>query len=1123
MKVTKTGSVRLQLILWVLLFPLMSMAQNAVTGRVLSVSDQTPLPGATILVNGSKAGTSTDIEGRFSIRAKTGDVLTISGVGITTQEYTIGKEMQNLVISVVAQAKDLNEVIVTALGIKKETKRLGYSIQEVKGSELLKAREPNPINGLVGKVAGLNIGINQELLSTPTVLLRGVPLAFYVVDGIPINSDTWNISPDDIESYTVLKGPTAAALYGSRGINGAILITTKRGAKNKKGFTVEFNSSNQMENSFIANPKVQNQYGGGEKQQYAFGDYNSNGNSVDGTNDEDYDVWGPQMDIGLKLPQFDGTYDPTQYFSYTSGDGQTHQSHIMPTPWVSRGKNNLDHFLKPGFLTKNNVSFSSVTDRSNLRMSVSQSYQNGITPNTGLNTVNINLIESYDVTSKFKIEANLNYNRQFTPNIPDVNYGPNSLIYDVDIWTGSDWNVEDPKIKAIWQPGKEGIQSMFVEYKRYQNPYFMSYKWLRSHYKNDLYGWLAFTYRFNKNFSALLRSNVTTYDVLRQEMEPWSAHPYGDEHNHGNYREDRRDLWENNTELIFSYNQENIGNTGISISANAGGTARNMKFGSSYTSTNQLIVPEVYTFANSYLPIRSYNYGSNLLMLSGYYSADITYKNYFTIATTGRVDKTSALPVGRNTFFYPSVSLSSAISDYVTMPKVISFLKIRGSFANVKDGGTDALVGASFQSLNANSPVGYGNSYYTPYDGPNYHLATPYYSTGYTYNNQTGANAPNYVVDQNIKPSSRSNFEFGMDMRFLRNRLGLSATYFQYKDGPLISNQYVSETSGLSYFTTNGGTTKRTGAELSLTGTPIQRKNFSWNVMINWASYKEVWTAFAGGVKEESNGTGYPTKIGDRFDQLYAGVEAKTPDGTVIVDEGGFPIYLQKDQKFGHSDPDFSWGIHNSLAYKSFTFSFQFDGMVGGTIGDYVKRKLTEGGRGLNTVTGVIGQARAYESAHWGDPGYNGAIQNGKPIMSGNQVQVTGGSSNIVYDPVTGVITNGKSLTYTPNATATHWMQDYVSSFYNDAEHTSTSKTYAKLREVVLTYSLPARFFEKSFISKIDLSLVGRNLIYFFHKDFHDIDVDQFPGRSVFNEVAREHTLQTPTTRSYGFNINVVF
>lgn len=1113
------------LLLYFITIPLFNfslLAQGGVVrGKVTDASNKQPVAGATVAVKNSNKATSTNSSGEFSINASNQDELVVSYVGYENKSLRVSGSFADIQIN--PASTQLNDVVVTALGIRKETKRLGYSVQEVKGSDLLKAREPNPVNGLAGKVAGLNVGINQEILAAPTVLLRGSPLNFYVVDGIPINSDTWNISPDDIESYTVLKGPTAAALYGSRGINGAILITTKRAGRNKKGFTVEFNTSNQFNKGFIADPKVQNEYGGGEKQQYAFGDYNSNGNSVDGTNDEDYDVWGPRLDIGLMLPQYDGKYDPTQYFTYKSGDGSVHQSHIQPTPWISRGKNNLNNFLKTGFLTKNNISFSAASDRSNLRMSVSNSYQTGITPNTSLNTVNFNVIESYDVTDKFKIEGNINYNRQSTPNIPDVNYGPNSIIYDVDIWTGADWNVKDPSITNIWQPGKEGIQSMFVEYKRYQNPYFMSYEWLRGHYKNDLYGWMAFTYRFNKNLSMMLRSNVTTYNVLRTEKEPWSAHPYGDEHNHGNYREDRRDLWENNSELLVSYNKENFANSGFSITANAGGTSRNMKYGSSYVSTNQLIVPEVYTFANSYLPVRAYSYGANLLMLSAYYSADITYKKYFTVSTTGRVDKTSALPAGHNAFFYPSVSLSSVISDYVNLPGIVSFLKVRGSFANVKDGGTSPYIGTSFQSLGASSPVGYGNSYYTPYDGPVYNLSKPFYSTRYTYNNQTGATAPNYAIDQNIRPSSRSNYELGIDVRFLKNRLGLSGTYFQYKDGPAISNQYVSETSGLSYFTTNGATTKRTGGEISLTGTAIQNRNFSWNILANWSTYKEVFSAFAGGANEVSNGTGYPYKIGDRVDQLYAYVEAKTPDGKVIDDESGFPIYLPKAQKFGHSDPNWAWGINNKFAYKSFSLSFQFDGMVGGTIGDYVKRKLTEGGRGENTVTGVIGQARLYESQHWGDAGYNGAAINGKPIMSGDQVQVVGGASNIAYDPVTGVITNSKTLAFAPNTTATHWIQDYVSSFYNDAEHTSTSKTYAKLREVVLSYSLPFRFLQKSFISKVEISLVGRNLLYFFHKDFYDIDVDQFPGRNRFNGISREQTLQTPTTRSFGFNVNVGF
>ncbi|HEY4285512.1 MAG TPA: SusC/RagA family TonB-linked outer membrane protein [Puia sp.] len=1112
----------LGVLLAVFLFPLITLAQKAITGRVLSKTDQSPIPGASVSIKGSKTGTATLVDGSFTIKANDGDVLVVSGVGIVRQEQTVsGGE---LTISVTADPKSLNEVVVTALGIKKEVKRLGYSVQEVKGSDLLKAREPNPINGLAGKVAGLNVGINQELLATPTVLLRGSPLNFYVVDGIPINSDTWNISPDDIETYTVLKGPTAAALYGSRGINGAILITTKRGSKNNKGFTVEFNTSNQLSKGFIANPKVQNEYGGGEKQQYAFGDYNSNGNSVDGTNDEDYDVWGPRLDIGLKLPQFDGHYDPNQYFPYQSGDGVTHQSHIQATPWISRGKDNLNHFLKAGFLTKNNIAFSAVTDRSNLRMSVSNSYQKGITPNTQLNTINLNVLESYQVTDKFKIEANVNYNRQYTDNIPDVTYGPNSLIYDIDIWTGADWNVMAPDIINYWQPGKVGIQSKFVEYKRYQNPYFMSYEWLRGHYKNDLYGWMAFSYKFDKNFSMMLRSNVTTYNVLRTEKEPWSAHPYGDEHNHGNYREDRRDLWENNTELLFSYNKENMGNSGFSLSANIGGTSRNMKYGSNYTSTNQLIVPGVYTFANSALPVRAFSYGSNLLLLSSYYSADLTYKKYVTLSTTGRVDKTSALPVGHNAYFYPSVTLSSVISDYVTLPTAISFLKVRGSFANVKDGGTAAFIGSSFQALGAVSPVGYGNSYYTPYDGPSYNLATPFYSNYISYNNQTGVVAPSYTVDKAIKPSSRTNYEGGVDVRFLRNRLGVSFTYFQYKDGPQISNNYISEASGISYITTNGATTKRTGEEISVIGTAIQTKDFSWNILANWSRYAEKYVAFAGGVTEVSNNTGYPYKIGDRVDQLYTNLEARTPDGRVIVDESGKVLYLPKQQKFGHSDPDWSWGINNRFNYKSWSFSFQFDGMVGGKIHDYVLQKLTEGGRGLNTVTGKIGAARLYESQHWGDPGYKGAIENGKPIMSGDQVQVSGGSGKIAYNPSTGVIMNGKDLTYVANTVATAWMQDYVSSFYNDAEHTSISKTYAKLREVVLSYTLPSRLFTKSFISKVDVSLVGRNLLYFFPSQYHDIDVDQFPGRDQFNNITGGgSTLQSPTTRSYGINVNVVF
>ncbi|MEO6357696.1 MAG: carboxypeptidase-like regulatory domain-containing protein, partial [Ferruginibacter sp.] len=321
MKQTKINLFRRILAFAILCLPLFLYAQNVeVKGKISDAATGKPIDGATVLVKNAKTGTSSNAAGEFSVSATKGEKLTISVVGFETQ--TVSASANYMTIFLTADNKQLNEVVVTALGVKKEVKRIGYSVQEVKGADLLKARESNPVNSLVGKVAGLNVGINAELLATPTVLLRGSPLNFYIVDGIPINSDTWNISPDDIETYSVLKGPTAAALYGSRGINGAIMITTKRGKRNNKGFTVEVNSSTQINKGFIAIPKVQNQYGGGDNQQYAFGDYNSNGTGS-GKNDKDYDVWGPRLDAGLLLPQYDGEYDPNTVYTTTFLDGST--------------------------------------------------------------------------------------------------------------------------------------------------------------------------------------------------------------------------------------------------------------------------------------------------------------------------------------------------------------------------------------------------------------------------------------------------------------------------------------------------------------------------------------------------------------------------------------------------------------------------------------------------------------------------------------------------------------------------------------------------------------------------------------------------------------------------------
>jgi TonB-linked SusC/RagA family outer membrane protein len=1032
--------------------------------------------------NGNK--TTSNSTGSFTISAAKGNSITVSFVGYQTAQVVVNGA--DLTVKLIPATQNLEDVVVTGLGVKKDVKKLGYSVQEVKGENLVKAREPNPVNGLVGKVAGLDVAINREMLAAPNVSLRGYNISLYVIDGIPVTSDTWNLSPDDIESYTVLKGLAATAIYGSRAQNGAILITTKRAKKNDKGYTIEFNSSTQVDKGFIALPKTQALYGGGEIGQYAFVD-GKGGGLWDG----DYDVWGPALN-GQLLPQWNSPIDPV------TGVRQA-------TPYKAVGVNNLSRFIQAGVLSTNNLSFSSATDRSNVRMSLSNTNQKGIIPNTKLNTINFNLNASYNLSSKFKIDGSLNYNRQFSPNTPDVSYGPNSVIYSVTVWTGADWNIDD--MKDYWQKGKEGVQSKFVEYQRYHNPYFMSYEWLRGHYKNDITGNVALSYKPNTDFEAILRTNISSYNLLRTEKLPYSAHPYGRELNRGDYREDVRSLFDNNVEALAKYNHKF--SKDIVVDAVAGLNARNFTYQSSFTTTDYLNVPGLYSFSNSLNAVKAYNYNAQMLVLSSYYQAGVEFGKYLTLTTTGRVDKSSTLLINNNTYFYPSISAASVISDYVKMPDFISFLKVRASYASAKSPNTSTYAGP------AGYPVGYGQPYVSVYGGPSYSLSNPAYSIGTVYNNNSGASAPLNAIDSAIKSSEVTSTEYGFDVKVLKNRLGLAATFFNNINGPGIRNFPISQTTGITAFTTNAIKTQVKGAEISLTGSPLRNpKGLNWDVMFNWSTFVETYKDLP------SNFENYQFHQGDRVDKLYSSVTAKTADGQVINNSAGYPVYLPKAQYVGNADADWSWSVYNKFNYKAFSFAFQFDGKVGGKVQDRVMRKGIEGGSHISTVEGAVGEARAKEAAYWEK---NRTWVGYTPTYVGTGVQISNNKA-ITYDPVTGVITNLSDLQFSKNTAPIQFVQDYVSSFFNDFEHTSVSKTYGKLREIVFTYSLPKELIgKKSFVSKVDISLVGRNLLYFFPERFKDMDIDQYSGRDYNSSNSKEYNLQTPTTRSYGINLNIVF
>ncbi len=1088
-KVQKKGLIVRLLFLICFMATNYAMAQRTLSGKIISGEDQSPLPGVNIVVKGTTNGTISDANGIYSLNLTSdNDVVVFSFVGYLSQEVSPAGRT-SLDVTLATDATQLSEVVVTALGIEKDKGKIGYATQQVSGESLIKARDPNPINNLTGKVAGLTVAASTELLGGPGIFLRGkTPL--FVVDGVPIQSDTWNISPDDIETYTILKGPSASALYGSRGQYGAIQITTKRGTKDKRGVSVDFNSSFMLEKGFLAIPKVQDEYGPGDHGRYAFAD----GKGA-GLNDSDYDVWGPKFE-GQLIPQYDGVVDPNNTYTTTFPSGASYTGNIIPTPWTARGKDNLTRFLQAGIINTNNIAVSAKGDKYDLRFSTTYNYQRGIVPNSQLNSNNFNISGGIDLSPKVRFEANINYNKQYTDNYPDANYGPNSLIYNMVIWGGADWSVDD--MKNYWQKGKEGVQQIYADYTRYNNPWFTAKEWLRGHYKTDVYGYMSLRWEIAKGLDIVGRTQINSYDILRTEKFPYSATTYGREQAKGDYREDKRNLFENNTDFLLTYTKK-LG-ADFDLRASAGGNLRSFNYRSSYTTTDYLNVPGWYNFANSLNPVKSFGFEAPMSVLSAYGYADLTYRNFLTLSLTGRSDKHSTLPAANNKYFYPSASLSAVISEVVDLPAPFSYLQVRGSYAKVGSALTSSTIGPIPSiSINGN-PLGYGSTYTTPYDGPSY-VNAPVYSTSLLYNNQPAAYYTNTITNPTLEPSFSSAFETGVDVRFLQNRIGLDATYFQSLDGPGIFNLPISQTSGYTSALVNGIKTKRTGVELVLKGTPVDLPNgLQWDVMVNWSTFKEVVDEIYPNV---SNLNTY-VQVGERVDQIWGSALVRKKDGTLIIGSDGraipeTTINGNASSFLGYYNPDWAYGITNTVTYKSFSLSFQFDGRVGGNIENYIQKQTFRGGRHIATVEGAMGEARNQDYL-------------GVKSYVGEGVNLASGAITLDNE---GNITNENELTFTSSNTNKTYLQDYISRYYNTNESNMISRTFSKLREVIVTYNVPSEVLSRTFMKRASVSLIGRNLFYF--AKYKDLDIEQYGGSETGSG------LQTPTQRRYGVNLNITF
>ena len=1098
-------------------------AQNKKLNGIVKDDQNNLLQGALIKELGTKNYTTSDNFGKFELGIlDPKDSIEISYIGKISKSYLLQQINFLNVILYPNTKSSLNEVIVTtALGVKRAEKNLGYTVQSVKGSDLTKAREPNALSGLVGKVSGMSVGPSAEMLGRPQVVLRGNKDILYVIDGVPVNSDSWNISPDDIETYTVLKGPNAAALYGFRGQNGAIVITTRKGSKNARGWEVDFNSSTMIESGFVAIPKAQTEYGRGSHYLYQFATgytYGNAGTDVMYDNAQRLPIWGPKFD-GQLVKQYDSPYDPVTGIR-------------TPTPYLKRGANNFKNFMENGMLSTNNISASASGENYDIRMSYTHTYQKGMAPNTKLNIDNLNMISNYRFSKKLTAEASLNFNTQYTPNIPDVSYGPNSFIYEFSVYGNASYDVRS--LKDYWKSplGIPNNMQYSENYGRDNNPYFQRDNWLRGHYKTDVFGYIKLDYKFSPYLNLSVRSQVTTWNQTRTEKVPISANLrdylswYTFGQYNGDFREDKRSSIENNSDVLLTYNKH-LG-TDWKLSALAGGSWRSFKFNSTWGTTQNLSIPWVYDMQNSKGNAYNYSFNSNMMVYSGYYGVDLGFKNLFAFSTTGRVDNLSTLPKGNRTFYYPSLAISSVLSDYLDLPKFISFLKLRASYADVKSGLTMSTIPTAYMMSSGKTTnsglLGYGDELYTSYDGPAYTNQMGYALTTY-YNGTPSVTYSTSVANNKLKPADNKSYEGGIDMKLFNNRLGFNATYFVSDAGPQIYQLPIASSTGFYTQNVNGVTTQKKGWELTLNATPIQSANgFVWNITANWSTYKERLKRIYG---DETGLTlnGHRYVIGERMDAYYGTGFVRNTAGKILYTSAGLPMQNPgtslDDKKFlGYMNPDFSFGINNSFSYKNISFSFQFDGRIGGKIYDRVYNQMINGGTAQESVQGAYGAARLKE---WQST--NKGTVAPTPSYIGDGVVASSTDGMVIKN---GIIVNSSNYTFTPNTKAVeiqNFLSSGISGGNNIEEYFMMSRSYAKLREITIGYTLPSSLLKNGFIKRASVSIVGRNLLYFAARK--DFDIDQYASGYNFSDNTLTGTsstnLQSPTARRYGININLTF
>ena len=828
---------------------------RTVTG-IVTDSKGEPLLGVNVVVKGTTNGTMTDMDGHFSLPAESNAVLVISYIGFVSQEVPANKQL--IKIALKEDTQNLDEVVVTALGITRSEKALGYATQKFDGEELTRVKGVNIATSLSGRISGLRVYNSTEFGVAPNIKLRGEsPLI--VVDGVPTNQAFSDFNQDVIENITVLKGATASALYGSRGGNGAIMITTKKG--NGKGFKVEVNTSNMFNAGQLKIPEVQTSYSAGSGGKYDNIDY----------------VWGDKLDIGRVYTQWDPINKEYREMELTS-----------------KGKNNFKNFLEFSMISNTTVSVSTSGENGSVRASLSYLYDKNQYPNTHKNKFWYNIGGDLKLGKKASLEGNLNFTHESAPNTAGYGYGT-GYMYNILMWTGPEYDLRE--YKDYWLIPNEKQNWHYTDW--YDNPYFEAYEKIKAinnfttngslSFKYEILPWLKLQMRtggvYNSN-NMVTRSSVGTISKNRGGWRDGAL---------GYYKEAKETSFTMNYDFFMLFDKKW---KDFSIDGLLGGSLYYTKTNSLSAATkNGLSVPGFYSIMASVESPTVEASTREKKVNSMFGTLTLGYKDTYYLEATGRNDWSSTLPTDDNSYFYPSLGASFIPSNLLEMPSWLPFWKLRGSWTVSK------------------SDLGI------------YDLNRAYSISQNVWNGLNTAAYPNSLRG-NVKPITNRTWEIGTNIHFLEgNRIKLDLSYFNKLTYNNTISQTISAATGFSSRLMNiDEEYVRRGVEATIDATAIKTKDFSWDVSLNLSSSKRFYAK----LDDQFSSDNLWVYKGARTDHYaYRGYE-KAPDGSYIINSNGLMVRSQYSSLIGYTDPDLEFGLANTLRYKDFTLTLNFDGRIGG-------------------------------------------------------------------------------------------------------------------------------------------------------------------------------------------------